>query len=232
MESAAIQLLTRSIELDQQSRLQPALMLFEEGICMLLDVCKKCDDPKRREHYRKSLDTYMTRAEKIKLKVSELKSAGKYREEIKIKEDSCGYCYESIFKWYLDETVTRVSVEDAYIRNFHQINNFLRFCELLVLKCKNLRTISLITSKDKDYGQQVSSLGKIRDSVATKSIVLQFDFSESLHDRKIELSNGWVIKIGRGLDYFKRAEKLTLGFHEMNLRKCMETTVDIFHNQH
>jgi len=44
------------------------------------------------------------------------------------------------------------------------------------------------------------------------------------------LSNGWTIKIGRGLDYFKAPEsKFSLGFFDMDLRPCHETTVDVFH---
>jgi len=44
------------------------------------------------------------------------------------------------------------------------------------------------------------------------------------------LSNGWVIKIGRGLDYFKAPEgKFVLGSCDLELRPCLETTVDIFH---
>lgn len=44
------------------------------------------------------------------------------------------------------------------------------------------------------------------------------------------LSSGWTIKIGRGLDYFKAPEgKFSLGFFDMDLRHCHETTVDVFH---
>jgi hypothetical protein len=44
------------------------------------------------------------------------------------------------------------------------------------------------------------------------------------------LSSGWTIKIGRGLDYFKAPEsQFSLGFFDMDLRPCLETTVDVFH---
>ena len=47
------------------------------------------------------------------------------------------------------------------------------------------------------------------------------------------LSNGWVIKIGRGLDYFKAPEgKFVLGACDLELRPCLETIVDIFHQSH
>lgn len=42
------------------------------------------------------------------------------------------------------------------------------------------------------------------------------------------LSNGYVIKIGRGLNYFKPATKFTIGAFDYNYRECRETNVDIF----
>jgi len=42
-----------------------------------------------------------------------------------------------------------------------------------------------------------------------------------------------VIQIGRGLDIFKAADsKFSIGFCDMRLRRCYETTVNIFHRSH
>jgi len=42
-------------------------------------------------------------------------------------------------------------------------------------------------------------------------------------------NNGWVIQIGRGLDIYKNADgKFSVGFTDMMLRRCYETTVNIF----
>ena len=99
------------------------------------------------------------------------------------------------------------------------------------MRCKNLKSINLLTSLEDGNNQQVSGLNGIKASLAARNIQLTITYSSSLHDREIHLSNGWIIKIGRGLDYFKRSEKFTLGFHEMSLRKCYETTVDVFHRR-
>jgi len=40
-----------------------------------------------------------------------------------------------------------------------------------------------------------------------------------------------MIKIGRGLDYFKKAERFSIGYYDFDLRPCKETTVDIFHKK-
>lgn len=41
------------------------------------------------------------------------------------------------------------------------------------------------------------------------------------------LSNGYIIKIGRGLHYFLAPEKFCLGHWNYDFRKCKETNVDI-----
>lgn len=46
------------------------------------------------------------------------------------------------------------------------------------------------------------------------------------------LGNGWIVKIGRGLDYFKPTDsKFSIGAMDYDLRPCHETTVDIFHGK-
>lgn len=84
----------------------------------------------------------------------------------------------------------------------------------------------------KGHNQQQERLNEIKESLAKRNIELQVKFSTALHDREIRLSNGWIIKIGRGLDYFKPPEsrdKLCIGFHDYDLRPCHATTIDIFH---
>jgi hypothetical protein len=45
------------------------------------------------------------------------------------------------------------------------------------------------------------------------------------------LDNGWIVKIGRGLDYYKPVDRLTIGWSDFELRPCKETTIDIFHKK-
>ena len=232
MESSAAKLLTRAIELEQQSKYQPALVCYQEGIDFLFDALKTCKDTVKRKHYREKLEEYMTRAERVKELVNKLKAAGKYHDQTKIDANATGFCYKIVFGPYLDETVKEVEVEDPYIRSFHQINNFVRFCEIIVLQCINVKKICLLTTKDTEHNsQQTVGLNALCASLQQRNIVLSIDYSPSLHDREIKLSNGWIIKIGRGLDYFKKADKFTLGFNELSLRKCHETTIDIFHSE-
>ena len=140
-----------------------------------------------------------------------------------------GHTYESILGPYLD-TAKTVAVEDPYIRATHQINNFVRFCET-VAKRSAIRNITLVTSYDKDtnLGELKDKLEELKQSLLEVDVVLDIKLNENMHDREIRLDNGWVIKIGRGLDFYQRPDSwFMLGANDLSLRKCMETRVDIF----
>ena len=140
-----------------------------------------------------------------------------------------GHTYESIMGPYLD-TAKVVTVEDPYIRATHQINNFARFCEIVVRR-PTIRNITLMTSYDENtnLGELKDKLEELKQSLLEIDVILDIKLNENMHDREIRLDNGWVIKIGRGLDFYQRPDSwFTVGAHDLSLRKCMETKVDIF----
>lgn len=140
-----------------------------------------------------------------------------------------GHTYESIMGPYLQGAKT-VQVEDPYIRLPHQIQNFVRFCEA-VLKAGTLRKISLMTSFDDTtpLADMNDKLDQLRQSLLEQDVELEINVNPNLHDREIRLDNGWVIKIGRGLDFYQRPSSwFEIGAMDMSLRRCLETKVDIF----
>lgn len=69
----------------------------------------------------------MNRAEAIKKLVLQQKEAGQFHEQVHIENNSTGHGYKTLFGRFLDDDVQYVSVEDPYIRSFHQVstkNNF------------------------------------------------------------------------------------------------------------
>uniref|UniRef100_A0A2D4N8R3 MIT domain-containing protein n=1 Tax=Micrurus spixii TaxID=129469 RepID=A0A2D4N8R3_9SAUR len=112
--------------------------------------------------------------------------------------------------------------------------NFLRFCEMLVKGPCRMKTIHLLTSHEgHGKSQQMDSLEEIQQSLRDFGITLDISYSSSIHDREIRFNNGWMFKIGRGLDYFKKPQgRFCLGYCDFDLRPCLETTVDIFHNNY
>lgn len=234
METSAISVLKRAVELDQSSRFQESLVCYQEGIQLLIDVLKAVKDDSKKLHYREKIKGYMDRAEQIKVHVNQLKEEGKYHELIRIADNDTGYSYEVLFKPYLNEGLTKVWVEDPYIRHIHQLYNFLRFCEMLLKASCGVKTIYLLTSQDEDNSsQQLSALAEIKQSLQAKGVCLDLKFSSTIHDREIRFDNGWIIKIGRGLDYFKKTKgRFCIGYCDFDLRECHETSVDIFHTKH
>lgn len=140
-----------------------------------------------------------------------------------------GYSYDRILLPYLSGT-KHVEIEDPYIRANHQMHNFVRFCETVV-KAPTLRKITLTTSYDEntDLKEMAARLDELKQSLLELDVALEVKVNENLHDREIRLDNGWVIKIGRGLDFFQRPDScFGIGANDLNLRRCLETKVDIF----
>ncbi|CAF0706829.1 unnamed protein product [Brachionus calyciflorus] len=237
-ESAGIHLIKKAVEFDNDKKYEEAFVHYKEGIHILIESLKAIQDEKKRVAFRDKISSYMERAEKIKVLVDQSKEYEKYHEQINIEENSIGYSYEKIFSRFLkDESLDYVEVNDPYIKARHQTHNFLRFCEMLVKLTKIIKRIILLTTRDEDtngINQQEAKLNEIRESLQKRNVELTVKFSEGLHDREIRLSSGWIVKIGRGLDYFKppeSREKLCIGFHDLDLRPCYSTTIDIFHQK-
>lgn len=145
LESAA-KVLQRATELDTNQNFQEALVCYQEGLSLLLDTLKSTTDAADRQKIREKIESYMARAETLKKVVQDQKGEAKYYKKIEIKDGDKGFSYKTLFGPYLIDRVNEVEVRDPYVRNYHQVYNFLRLCELLVGK-ETVRKIKLITGK-------------------------------------------------------------------------------------
>ena len=140
-----------------------------------------------------------------------------------------GYSYETIVGPYLSGA-KEITVEDPYIRQPHQIQNFVRFCEMII-KSASIKKINLITGYDETMkvADLQDKLGELKQSLLELDMILDIQINENIHDREIKIDNGWIIKIGRGLDFYQRPNGwYEIGVNDLTLRKCLETKVDIF----
>ncbi|MCP1675686.1 ATP-dependent Lon protease [Natronocella acetinitrilica] len=140
-----------------------------------------------------------------------------------------GFSYEALLLPYL-RGAKLVEIEDPYIRANHQVHNFVRFCEA-VIKAPTIRKIVLTTSYDTDTDVKGLSerMEELKQSLLELDIELKVLINENLHDREIRVDNGWVIKIGRGLDFYQKPDQwFGVGAHDLTMRRCLETKVDIF----
>ena len=140
-----------------------------------------------------------------------------------------GHSYESIIGPYLSGAKS-VIIEDPYIRLPHQIQNFVRFCET-VLRSGTVKKIDLVTGYDDNtqLAEIHEKLEDLKQSLLEVDVILEVKLNPNIHDREIRLDNGWVIKIGRGLDFYQRPTSwFEVGANDLSLRKCLETKVDIY----
>ena len=143
--------------------------------------------------------------------------------------DDIGFSYETIIGPYL-KGAKEITVEDPYIRVSHQIQNFIRFCETIV-KHVTIRKINLITSYDEktNISEMRDNLEELKQSLLEIDIILDIKLDPNMHDREIRINNGWIVKIGRGLDFFQKPNSwFEIGVNDLSLRKCLETKVDIY----
>ena len=123
-----------------------------------------------------------------------------------VQENQKGITFGNLFGQHL-MGASEVTVQDPYIRMFHQLRNFSEFLELLIGQKKPEDEISvrLRTGKDEMAPErQEENLTKMADYVRGHGIHLEWEFDDLLHDRSIETDTGWKIILGRGLDIFQR----------------------------
>uniref|UniRef100_A0A914GXT3 MIT domain-containing protein n=1 Tax=Globodera rostochiensis TaxID=31243 RepID=A0A914GXT3_GLORO len=213
--------LWEAVNLDRSGLVKQAIEKYIGGIEALLLCLGEFDGPKK-DALRQQVEQYMSRVETLK---SRRTIKVEFLEQRRILEDSTGHSYESIFAKCLDDKLTEVAVEEPWLSSFHQVVNVVKFCELLVRNCPKLRRISLLTQPNVTMEQ---GLGKLGQSLRTKNIELAVTFEENMHDREIRFNNGWLVKMGRGLDIYKNVDKCSLGSYDFNLRPCKATLIEIF----
>jgi len=146
-----------------------------------------------------------------------------------IRYGDVGHSYDSIVGPYL-AGAKEVVVEDPYIRMTHQVQNLVRFCEAVV-KAGSVKKIKLITGYDDEakMAEVQEKVLELQQSLVDLDVVLEIVFSQTIHDREIRIDTGWVIKIGRGLDFYQRPSSwFEIGATDLLMRKCLETKIDIF----
>lgn len=185
--------------------------------------------PKRTRSAAKKTQEPPTVAPSVPQMESLDQSSSPQEQHFTIHYGATGYSYDSIIGPYLQNAKT-VEIEEPYIRMTHQIQNFVRFCEA-VIKPGTVKRIELTTGYDNDtpLAEIQEKLDDLQQSLLEMDVVLDIKLNPNLHDREIRLDNGWVIKIGRGLDFYQKPGSwFEVGASDLSLRKCLETKIDIY----
>ncbi|EDW60910.1 MIT domain-containing protein 1 [Drosophila virilis] len=220
--------ISNALKCEQTGHIMEAILLYEESIFKLNQLSNS--DPKKQHLCGKYLKLYEARAKQLRDQVRGHLHASKMLEHIVIERDARGRSYQRLLGAYLNDSVKEAHLNEPHLSEQHQFKNLLNFFEVLVKNCRYLKYIRLTTRPDPALPKnQLHVLQQIRADLATGNIHMNFQLDETLHDRKIVLSSGVVIKIGRGLHYFEPTEHMyTLGLCDYDFRKCLATEVDVW----
>lgn len=230
----AKELLIRAVECDQVGRILEAQTLYTEGIAQLMQFVNGEPDEVKRKGFLTRIKEYMDRADAIKARINGKLMLGEVVSHVSIDENDTGFDYDQLFGKYMDDKTVEIMLEEPYMTQNYQYQNLIRFLELAATNCPNLKYFRLITKEYKDAknpDQQETNLGQIKGDLERRNVTVYIKYEDSLHDRKIYLSNGYIIKIGRGLHFYKPANPMySIGLVNYKFRKCLQTDVDIWRN--
>jgi len=134
------------------------------------------------------------------------------QEELKeghltFQENQRGVTFDSLFGPYLKGAI-KIVITDPYIRLFYQARNLMEFLETIARQKADedeveVRLITIIDEFKSE--QQIGYFEQIEATCTSVGIHFSWEFDEtnSIHARHIELDNGWKILLDRGLDIFQ-----------------------------
>ena len=222
--------LVRAVKCDTAGRILEAQGLYQDGIAMLMNLVMDEEDMTKKRLVYERIKEYIDRAEQIKDRLNRHMIRGELINNISIVDDSDGNSYKTLFGKYLNNEVREVLLEEPYLHEKYHFQNLIVFFELLIKNCRNMKYIRIVTRMDtKTPENQKDKLKQIMSDVNKRDIVLSVKYENTLHDRKIVLSNGYIIKIGRGLHFFKPTHPMySLGLLDYDYRRCLQTDIDIW----
>ena len=146
-----------------------------------------------------------------------------------IRDNQSGISYDNLFGAYLLDA-KKIKIIDPYIRLPYQLRNFMEFVRLVSEKKDPLQEVELhlVTTNSEDYIEGVKEkFDQMTYSLESMGINFTYEFDEYIHDRSIEMDNGWKIVLGRGLDIYQKTggyADITDYIQERRLCKACEIT--------
>jgi len=144
-------------------------------------------------------------------------------------ENQTGITYDQILGPYL-RGATTVQIVDPYIRAPHQGRNLVDLLAVIAQAKDPADEVTVhLTTKEEpkaEYQQKhLLMLNSIRLSAKANGIRFDVTFDDSIHDRSISTDTGWLIQLGRGLDFFKKPDDYSLGDRHQAFRRVQAFSV-------
>ena len=146
-----------------------------------------------------------------------------------IRDNQSGISYDNLFGAYLLDA-TKIKLVDPYIRLPYQLRNFMEFVRLVSEKKDPLQEVELhlITTNSEEYLEGIKEkFDQMIYSLESMGINFTYEFDDFIHDRSIQMDNGWKIVLGRGLDIWQKTggyADITDYIQERRLCKACEIT--------
>lgn len=147
-------------------------------------------------------------------------------KQVDIRLNQRGVSYKSLFGDYI-RTAKRITIVDPFIRVGHQIDNLIEFIQMAREVCLTPEEleIELHTQNEEDKIPEVIDIfNELQEELSSYGVTFNFMFDAG-HDRKIDLDNGWIINLGRGLDIFEKFSRFSLSNSRQENRRCKEFSV-------
>lgn len=147
-------------------------------------------------------------------------------KQVDIRLNQRGVSYKSLFGDYI-RTAKKITIVDPFIRVGHQIDNLIEFIQMAREVCLTPEEleIELHTQNEEDKIPEVIDIfNELQEELSSYGVTFNFIFDAG-HDRKIDLDNGWIINLGRGLDIFEKCSRFSLSNIRQENRRCKEFTV-------
>lgn len=145
---------------------------------------------------------------------------------IEVRVNQKGISYQNLFADYI-RSAKNVNIIDPYIRYPYQVDNLIEFIQMIKENSTAPEglTITLHTQNDEEHiPEMIDIFDEIQDELASYNIEFNYYF-DAVHDRSIDLDNGWKILLSRGLDIFEQYSRFSLANAKQENRRCKEFSV-------
>ena len=122
-----------------------------------------------------------------------------------IHDNQTGVHYNGLFGRYL-HGARKMTLVDPYIRLPYQIRNLMELLGVVLRRKPEGAEVNfhLWTGTTEDYRTQTEGhFDELAASCQPHGLHFTYTFSDELHDRSLQLDNGWKIVLGRGLDIYQ-----------------------------
>jgi hypothetical protein len=146
-----------------------------------------------------------------------------------LKNNAKGWPWSRIFPAEYLRGATRAWLIDPYLAKHFQRRNLSEFVMAVLNGGAKLKTLNIITREvsdtspdaDKHYYDALD-----RDAFDKAGMRVVYAIDHEIHDRSFTLDNGFVFKLGRGLDIYKPAAGLAA--RDPGLRQVRACQIDVF----